>query len=143
MNEYKGIIYFSKALLPFHNQDLRELMDESPQTNRLVGVTGFLFTRNAYFVQYLEGEQETVNNLMNKIRADRRHEVLFHNTRKMTERSFAEWGMLYIEEDLTMEHLLFVYLKRISTLPGLLNGRQSDDIWKMADQIIHKHLKAS
>lgn len=88
------LIYVSKAVEPFDQKGLLDLLDESRCGNQSQEVTGMLLYKNDAFVQLLEGRKDVVLKLFDKIIADNRHNhvrrLLF---RSVSERLFPEWSM--------------------------------------------------
>jgi hypothetical protein len=86
--------YISSATHPMSTQELVELLQLSLANNERNGVTGMLLYGNATFLQALEGEENTVDALYEKIRQDPRHCNVRSLTRKIIEtREYADWNM--------------------------------------------------
>jgi hypothetical protein len=65
--------------------------------NRKTGLTGVLCFGDACFLQCLEGEEESVNQLLSKLRKDDRHNCLTVLMRKLIKtRSFERWEMKFV-----------------------------------------------
>ena len=86
-------VYLSRTVLPFDVVTLQQLADRSKIANSRAGVTGFLTHRDGSFVQYLEGTPTALDNLLVKIVADRRHEVIRLERLGRGPRRFVDWGM--------------------------------------------------
>ena len=74
--------------------ELRKILNKSCENNARLGVTGLLLYKDGSFMQMLEGERETVEQLYAKIRRDPRHSgiiVLFRG--ETPEREFPDWSM--------------------------------------------------
>lgn len=88
------IIYVSRASKDITETQLKEILAVSRRNNREIGVTGFLIYQEGYFMQMLEGRQELIESLMERISQDQRHEkptiVLRGKTKR---RLFTEWSM--------------------------------------------------
>lgn len=54
-------------------QDLRDILTEARDFNDLNGICGVLYYADNAFFQCLEGEQEVVERLFEKIQKDQRH----------------------------------------------------------------------
>ena len=92
---------------------LNDIVEVSRRNNLAAGVTGVMFQHGLRFLQFLEGEEETVRNLLARISADHRHTnvvVLFDEP--IDERGFAAWSMdcfvISSDTDLTLEFLQLV-----------------------------------
>ena len=96
-----GLAYSSQAISDFDEELLMDLADRSAEKNEKRGISGYLYFRNNLFLQYLEGEQQTVENLMSKISQDPRHKVLTSVTLPdISERIFPHWYMRFLGSDL-------------------------------------------
>lgn len=88
------IIYCSVTVQEFTEQDLIDLLAKSRANNRVLGVTGMLLFTEGSFFQILEGEQEVVEALFNRIHADARHANVTTIIREpIAKRDFGEWSM--------------------------------------------------
>lgn len=67
------IVYTSTAVEHFGKPELVEMLKGSVQRNKRVGITGLLLFRDSCFMQVLEGEEQPVKALFDKISHDRRH----------------------------------------------------------------------
>ncbi|MEM6749734.1 MAG: BLUF domain-containing protein [Planctomycetota bacterium] len=88
------LLYVSEASASLAEDDLRDIADVSEQNNRERHITGVLFYSAGQFVQLLEGEEEDVRWLFEKVARDPRH----HGVRRLVlhevdRRVFTEWGM--------------------------------------------------
>ena len=73
-----ALVYTSQAVAPFDKAEIAELALKSAAKNERLGVTGFLNYDAAFetFFQFLEGDKETVEQLIRVIECDPRHRVL-------------------------------------------------------------------
>ena len=73
-----ALVYTSQAIAPFDEPAIVELALKAAAKNERLGVTGFLNYDSVFetFFQFLEGEKETVTQLMQVIECDPRHRVL-------------------------------------------------------------------
>ncbi len=89
-----SLIYVSSAQVPFSNGDLTALLEISRRNNALIDVTGMLVYRDGNFMQAIEGEEQTIQQLQEKIRRDPRHDGLITLlTQRIETRQFPEWSM--------------------------------------------------
>ena len=88
------IVYSSRAVAPFSDPELHNLMQTAQARNHREGVTGVVLYDESRFFQWLEGPAEGVERIMNSIRNDRRHTDLQVITeRASTGRRFDGWDM--------------------------------------------------
>lgn len=76
--------------------ELQSLLAPSVRRNRALGITGMLLYAHGGFMQLLEGEEQAVKPLFDRIRRDDRHRrvtVLVQGP--VAERTFADWAMAY------------------------------------------------
>ncbi len=93
------LAYVSRADKLLTRDDVQEMVDRAQQKNAECGVTGFLCLRDGIFLQYLEGEESTINSLFETIRNDTRHEVL--TTARLGHqpmRNFSDWQMQFLDD---------------------------------------------
>lgn len=88
------LIYVSVAREPFSESELVSLLETSRRNNVACGVTGMLLHEDGTFLQILEGPEEVVQRLYDRIRLDRRHDghlVLWR--KEVEEPTFDGWSM--------------------------------------------------
>ena len=90
--------YRSRAAEGLHPEQIMEIVDEAIAFNRRAGLTGCLVYDGGYFVQILEGEKETVEDLFRKISRDNRHlQIDILSQGWACDRMFRTWNMGYLE----------------------------------------------
>jgi hypothetical protein len=88
------ITYISRATKPMEAEQLLALLQQCLKNNASEGVTGMLLYGNETFLQVLEGEDEAVDGLVEKIKNDPRHSnVQFLHRRPIERRQYADWSM--------------------------------------------------
>lgn len=133
------MVYVSKALTPFDDAALEELAVRAASRNVELGVTGYLCFEKGRFVQYIEGAAATVDELMRRIAADPRHDVLHQIHRDGDEeRRFPSWHMRKLTRgdfvEIHLEHLLTDQILFLKKLPGN-NASWEQAIWSMIERI--------
>lgn len=89
-----SLVYTSIAAQPMSDDELKSILETSRRNNAAVNVTGMLLHKDGHFIQALEGEENAVNPLYEKIASDPRHVNVYKMfTRKVKERSFGDWTM--------------------------------------------------
>ena len=89
-----SLVYVSSAVELFSNDDLVALLETSRRNNTRVGVTGMLLYKSGNFMQVLEGEEEKVREVHERIQADRRHRGLITLLEQRGDaRQFGGWSM--------------------------------------------------
>ncbi|QUJ76348.1 BLUF domain-containing protein [Sulfitobacter albidus] len=91
-------MYFSTATGAMSRADMSDLVAASAARNAARGVTGMLAYNGRNFCQILEGEEETVTDLVSVIRADQRHagfKVL--GQKEISDRRFEDWSLRMVD----------------------------------------------
>jgi len=88
-------MYTSQAVVPFKKDDSEQLLLKSRANNKKVGITGLLLHHpNGTFIQLIEGEEQPLLKLFERIKTDKRHSALGVLFDHITEsRAFPEWSM--------------------------------------------------
>ena len=88
------LVYVSSATTLPSPADLVDLLKQSRETNLKLGITGMLLYKDGSFMQVLEGEENAVRSLYNKIERDPRHRNLIILTQgALLKRQFQDWSM--------------------------------------------------
>lgn len=90
------LVYYSRATRDMSLSDLRDILQTARGNNDELSVCGMLCYENRYFLQALEGERETVNELYLDISDDPRHdEVTIISYTERDTPTFGQWKMGY------------------------------------------------
>lgn len=90
----KSTVYLSKANTIFSKDELESMVTTFERRNMLMGITGYMCFFNNRFFQYIEGNAADVDALMESIRADARHRILYESEiEQIDTRSFSKWSM--------------------------------------------------
>jgi len=97
---YYQITYISDSLSNTTSTIIDEILETSRINNNKANITGCLIYYNNKFIQLLEGDEESVLNLIAKIKKDNRHKNFETISASPSEkRSFAGWGMAFYPID--------------------------------------------
>lgn len=92
------LIYCSAARRKFSHEELSGLLRFARQNNAKEGITGMLLYADGSFFQVLEGEEEKIRRLFEKIERDgRHHSITIIVQEPIAERSFGDWTMGYAD----------------------------------------------
>ncbi|CCQ73945.1 BLUF domain-containing protein [Magnetospira sp. QH-2] len=95
------VIYSSVFQDGLGQTDLEAILKASREKNAALGLTGILIHADGLFVQLLEGESHHVNQVLDSIITDPRHwQIHVLLKENIGERSFPDWTMAFMEEDL-------------------------------------------
>ncbi len=90
------VIYFSSQSYPLSEQDLLVLLEECRSKNARDNITGLLIYRDGSFCQVIEGEEEQLDKLVEKLQKDRRHRnLIILDYRPIAARRFGRWSMAF------------------------------------------------
>jgi len=90
----KQLIYRSQPF-GFDNAMLGGILSAARRNNRANGITGALICRQDMYIQLVEGPDEAIDALYERILADDRHtDVKLAMSAEVDERMFPEWDML-------------------------------------------------
>ena len=88
------VSYISQTSAPMPAEALLSLLNECRRNNEKLGVTGLLLYANGTFLQAVEGETKVVDELVERICGDSRHENIKMLRRiEIDEPQYAEWSM--------------------------------------------------
>lgn len=66
-------VYTSVSKLKWADNNLKNLLNKSRQKNASQNISGMLLYLDPFFIQILEGEEQSVNELFSTIKQDHRH----------------------------------------------------------------------
>lgn len=90
------LVYVSAAVTWFSESELRALLTSARFRNEHAGITGMLLYKDGNFMQALEGPEDAVRALYERIEADRRHcGVVVLDSGAQDTRQFARWNMAF------------------------------------------------
>jgi predicted DNA binding protein len=93
-----SLIYSSTTDHDWSQDELVGLLEWSRDWNVAHDVSGLLLYRDCVFMQFLEGDEDTVRGLFARISRDRRHQdVDLMWTNQTGDRRFADWSMAFRE----------------------------------------------
>lgn len=80
------------------NRDLDSIVAAAQRNNPAADITGVMFCQGGRFLQFLEGEESSLRQLMTKIEADARHdEIKYLFDESLPARGFAQWSMDFFD----------------------------------------------
>lgn len=145
----KSVIYLSEATREFSQSAVVDLAHAAAEKNRALDVTGYLSYSRGRFVQYFEGEDDTVTELLNTIKCDPRHTFIQGvESHDLKERLFPSWSMRYISIDESkrfhLEHCIednLLYIKH----HYYYNQHRRNLLWRHVLSLskVRKHLTGS
>ena len=96
----KQLTYASRATRFMNIMDMNHILKTSRVNNPVLGVTGAMFIHNNTFLQQLEGEDDVLVSLYERIVLDDRHrDATILDLTEIAERRFGNWSMGMLVED--------------------------------------------
>lgn len=94
------LVYVSHARESLTDDDIAHILDVSVNNNYERFITGFLVQSHGRFMQVLEGEEDEVRQIYEKILVDHRHTGVTQIVGEtVKERAFPDWSMNYHRVD--------------------------------------------
>lgn len=95
-----SLIYVSSSIKQLSDAELLDILKVSRENNSSRDITGLLLYKGGNFMQALEGPEETVRALYEKIEQDPRHkDVSIISTEQIQARQFPAWEMAFTNLD--------------------------------------------
>ena len=89
-----SVTYTSLARLDLQASDLEAIHRTAREKNALDGITGLLVFNGTHFLQIVEGAEDAIEDLVERLRKDPRHNGFeIRDRRKVDARSFPDWSM--------------------------------------------------
>ncbi|MGZ3768362.1 MAG: BLUF domain-containing protein [Bdellovibrio sp.] len=96
------LVYISEAVMDISYSDIHDILDKARKFNHKENVTGLLIFRDGYFIQLLEGKEDSVRKVLNRILLDDRNYSLRVVTESMSEqRLFSEVPLAFYDGDIS------------------------------------------
>lgn len=90
----KTLTYTSRARLDLGDADLAAIHQTARHLNALDGISGLLLFDGSRFLQIIEGAEDAIDNLVERLRMDQRHSAFeVRDERYVERRSFPDWSM--------------------------------------------------
>jgi hypothetical protein len=90
----KTLTYTSRARLDLGDEELAQIHETARHLNALDGISGLLLFDGSRFLQIVEGAEDAVDNLVERLRMDPRHSAFeLRDERYVERRSFPDWSM--------------------------------------------------
>lgn len=93
---FKYLSYVSQQTHSLTDAALEIMLSKARLKNEASGITGMLICYEGLFIQFIEGEEEVIDELFKKIAADHRHnQILILDDGYSETRKFADWSMAF------------------------------------------------
>lgn len=119
------IIYSSESATPMQTDDLEEILGQARRNNAENGITGALVYVDGVFLQILEGDSPTIQQLMAKIATDVRHETMtVLKAGEVSAPMFADWKMAYVSAT-AAQVAKWAGLSEVTSIPEILTDMRA------------------
>jgi len=109
------LVYTSAATAPLSKADFQDIAISASHKNHEKDITGVLIYHNGTLLQVLEGEEDKVRSLYERIKFDPRHNhCTLLASRHGETREFPRWDMFFHAIDSDKESDMFFELTRLS-----------------------------
>ncbi|MDO9214092.1 MAG: BLUF domain-containing protein [Methylococcales bacterium] len=106
------LVYVSIANQEMSDKHLEAMLKKARPKNEKAAITGMLLYRDGFFIQALEGELETIENLYTTIAKDERHrDVILVYKNSIQQRRFSDWTMGFNRLDATDTNVIDGYTR--------------------------------
>ncbi len=104
MSKIQKVVYCSRNLIEgdaaARDAEISQILETARKNNSRASVTGALLFSADHFAQVLEGPQEAVETIFERIQHDTRHsDVTILESLTSEQRDFSEWSMAYISPE--------------------------------------------
>jgi Sensors of blue-light using FAD len=90
----KSLTYTSLARLDLQASDLEGIHRAARELNALDGITGLLIFNGTHFLQVIEGDEQAIDDLVERLRRDSRHNGFeVRDEHLIDQPSFPDWSM--------------------------------------------------
>lgn len=90
----KSLTYTSLARIDLSAEDLHDIHRAARELNAIDGITGLLVFNGTHFLQIVEGAEDAIDDLLDRLRRDPRHSAIEVRDERMVDaRSFPDWSM--------------------------------------------------
>lgn len=90
---------------------INDILNTSRRNNAMNHITGFLMFKKNVLLQYIEGEEASIEKLMINIMKDPRHcSITFIHNKMISERDFPNWQMYYTVPSFDLPNIPFADL---------------------------------
>ncbi len=123
------LVYISFRSENCTEEEIQNILKACQGNNKSKDITGVLMYSDKKFVQYLEGEYDTILELFNKIKTDNRHNsVIMLTSFPIKQRAFPSWQMGSKKMDLeNLDYLTNISPDDKKEFQNILSGKASNN----------------
>lgn len=135
------LVYLSERTTSGDSNALLAMCGKFAVHNAMNGISGLLLVAGRHYLQFLEGPDDAVRDLMVRIFADRRHTNLIVLSELQTEiRLFADWAMrgIQLDRDIPLDAAARASLGRFVHDAARYAGDDKLALSGMLQRVVHK-----
>ncbi len=107
MSDLSIIVYRSRAIVPFTDIDLFYLLAHARERNQAAAISGVVLYDRGHFFQWVEGANQQLGQIWNRIRSDPRHtDIQVLADQAVPIRLFENWSMQFAHRDKQHESII-------------------------------------
>ena len=107
MSNLSIIVYRSRAVVPITDIDLFYLLAHARERNQAAGISGVILYDRGHFFQWIEGPNQQLGQIWNRIRSDERHtDIQVLADQPVPTRLFENWSMQLAHRDKQHESII-------------------------------------
>lgn len=133
----KTFTYCSKASIGTDFKSVLDILTISTMINKQNNISGMLVFDGFNFLQYIEGDEVSINKLKNNLLNDSRHQdIVIIDESFSDQRIFPEWGMGYVNNQESIKNILESITGSREFDPSILTPKKAILILLNLSQII-------
>ena len=133
------LIYTSTASDQCGQKQVQEILEVSMKLNAVNGITGILYYSSKYFMQYLEGNAEKVDETYARLAPDERHHSLrLVETAAIQLREFEDWNMAYVPKSTIITPLNLEFMHGAEFNPREISASEALELTKKLRELLPK-----
>lgn len=130
---FKCIAYTSLASIDLDDQQLLAIQAEARDLNGIDGITGLLLFDGVRFLQWIEGPEDAIDGLVERLRRDGRHSGFeIREEGYAEERIFGDWAMNLVRVE---SPFLFARDDVLASLPPRFPAELRERVGTMVGQV--------
>jgi hypothetical protein len=106
------LIYCSRVAPDLEFPEIYKILKQSQTSNSAVNITGVLLFNTRYFLQAMEGPEQSIDALYQRIQNDRRHQdVTLIGRQPLKARQWSQWSMALVTPGISNQAILRKYCR--------------------------------
>ena len=133
------LIYTSTASDRCDQKQVEGILEVSMKLNAVNGITGILYYSSEYFMQYLEGGGDKVDETYARLARDERHHSLrLVEAAAIQSREFEDWNMAYVPKSTIITPLNLEFMRGTEFNPREISASEALELTKKLRELLPK-----